>query len=117
ALTDVSSLLLGGQLKANRDDQRISEVTQGFINARLDPQAILTTVTTTLSRLRSGTWLGTLLNRDPNTMIVVAANDSEPEHATLLHGYLSSREQAGQTPTSGLAMRVIESRVPLLRSG
>jgi PAS domain S-box-containing protein len=109
ALTDVSSLLLGGPLTAAADDQLFSEVTQQFISVRLDPVAILTTLVKTLSKLRSGTWVGVLLDRDPSTMRVVSANESEPELLHFVDEYMAVRRESGQVETSGLTQQVIET--------
>ena len=109
ALTDVSSLLLGGPLTTAAEDQLIAEVTQEFINARLDPEAILRTLVQTLSKIRPGTWIGVLLDRDPSTMRVVSANAAEPELLRFVHEYMAFHPEGGATPTSGLTLQVIES--------
>jgi len=109
ALTDVSSLLLGGPLTTAGDDHLVSEVTQQFINVRLDPAAILTTLVKTLSKLRSGTWVGVLLDRDPTTMRVVSANESQPELLRFVDEYMAVRRESGEALTSGLTQQVIET--------
>jgi PAS domain S-box-containing protein len=109
ALTDVSSLLLGGPLTTAADDKLISEVTQQFLNVRPDPEAILGTLVKALSKVRSGTWIGVLLNRDPSTMRVVSANEGEPELLRLVDEYMAVHRESGAAPTTGLTLQVIES--------
>jgi PAS domain S-box-containing protein len=91
-------------------DRVVNEVTEQLAGARLDPQAILSGVTSTLSRLRQGTWVATLLNKDPRTSRVVAANDADPQVAE----YIESLQLRPGAPPFTIATRVIETGEPVL---
>jgi GAF domain-containing protein/DNA-binding CsgD family transcriptional regulator len=110
-LTDVTRILNDTRLpRARYGDDALAEVTNQLAGARLDPQAILTTVTGTLSRLRPGTWVASLINKDPRTSRVVAANDSDP----LIARYVEEMHLAPSSPTFTLATQVIETGDPVL---
>lgn len=98
-------------------DQIVAEIFDELADSRLDVHAILTTVTKTLSRLRPGTWVAALMNKDPSTSHVVAADDSEPGLAGYVERYMSSLYGPDRTPTTGLAQRVIASGSPLFMPG
>jgi len=110
-LTDVTRILNDARLpRARYGDDALAEVTNQLAGARLDPQAILTTVTGTLSRLRQGTWVASLINKDPRTSRVVAADDSDP----LIARYVEEMHLAPSSPTFTLATQVIETGEPVL---
>ena len=109
--TDVSRILTDTRLpRARYGDDALAEVTNQLAAVRLDPQTILTTVTGTLSRLRPGTWVASLINKDPRTSRVVAANDSDP----LIARYVEEMHLSPSSPTFTLATQVIESGEPVL---
>jgi GAF domain-containing protein/DNA-binding CsgD family transcriptional regulator len=110
-LTDVTKILMDSRLaRAHYGDDALAEVTTQLASARLDPAAILTTVTGTLSRLRSGTWVASLLNKDPRTARVVAANDADP----LVARYIEDMHLSPTSPTFTMATQVIETGEPVL---
>jgi PAS domain S-box-containing protein len=110
-LTDVSKILMDSRLaRARYGDDALAEVTTQLAGARLDPAAILTTVTGTLSRLRSGTWVASLINKDPRTVRVVAANDTDP----LVARYIEDMHLSPSSPTFTIATQVIETGEPVL---
>jgi GAF domain-containing protein/DNA-binding CsgD family transcriptional regulator len=110
-LTDVSKILMDSRLaRARYGDDALAEVTTQLASARLDPAAILTTVTGTLSRLRSGTWVASLINKDPRTVRVVAANDADP----LVARYIEDMHLSPSSPTFTIATQVIETGEPVL---
>ena len=88
----------------------LDDVTHQLSDARLEPEAVLTTITSTLSRLHPGTWVAMLINKDPRTVSVVAANHAEP----LLARYIQDMPVSGEAAFSGISGRVIESGQPLL---
>ncbi len=109
--TDVSRILTDTRLpRARYGDDALAEVTNQLAAVRLDPQTILTTVTGTLSRLRPGTWVASLINKDPRTSRVVAADDSDP----LIARYVEEMHLSPSSPTFTLATQVIESGEPVL---
>ncbi len=79
-------------------------------DSRLEPEAILTSVLTALSRVRSGTWLASLMNKDPRTMRLVVANQGDP----LLSRYIEDMYAAGVGFERNLTMRVIDTGEPLI---
>jgi len=110
-LTDVSKILMDSRLQhARYGDEALAEVTAQLAAARLDPAAILTAVTGTLSRLRSGTWVASLINKDPRTVRVVAANDADP----LVARYIEDMHLSPTSPTFTMATQVIETGEPVL---
>src|SRR6266566_4727867 len=111
SLTDVTKILMDTRLPRPRyGDEALVEVTTQLAAARLDPLAIITTVTSTLSRLRPGTWVASLLNKDPRTARVVAANDADP----LIARYVEDMHLSPSSPTFTMATRVLESGEPVL---
>jgi len=110
-MADVTTLLAELSLAAPEHDIRgLSDVTQQMANARLGPEAILSAITASLSRIRPGTWVASLINKDPRTVRVVAANDSDP----LLARYVEDMHSSGQASASSIAMQVIETGRPMV---
>jgi GAF domain-containing protein len=110
-VTDVTRILNDTRLpRARYGDDALAEVTTHLAAARLDPEAILTTVTGTLSRMRPGTWVASIINKDPRTSRVVAANDADP----LIARYVEEMHLAPTSPTFTLATQVIETGQPVL---
>ncbi len=110
-LTDISSIVMDSRLPRPRyGDDALAEVTAQLAAARLDPAAILLAVTGTLSRLRSGTWVASLINKDPRTSRVVAANDADP----LVARYIEDMHLSPTSPTFTMATQVIETGEPVL---
>ena len=111
ALADVTQLVGETSFAAPEYAIRgLTDMTQQMANTRLGPEAILSTVTRSLSRMRPGTWVASLINKDPRTMRVVAANDSYP----LLARYVEDMSMLGEAGASSIAMQVIETGRPLL---
>jgi DNA-binding CsgD family transcriptional regulator len=92
-------------------DEAFVVVTDELAGTRLDPEAVLRSAMVTLSRLRPVTWVATLMSKDPRTVLVVAADDDDPQLAKYLEGIELSE---GATPTTGFTLRVIESGDPIL---
>lgn len=86
------------------------KLTEHLASTRLPPQAILSTVTSALSRLRSGTWVAALLQKDPRIARVAAANDADPQVAE----YIQNIQLHPNAPTFTISTRVIESGEPVL---
>lgn len=110
-LTDVTRILTDLRLPRPRyGDAALAEVTNQLASARLDPQTILTTVIGTLSKLRAGTWVASLMHKDPRTSRVVAADDADP----MIARYVEDMHLAPTSPTFALTTRVIETGEPVL---
>src|ERR1700737_2406130 len=99
----------------NDGDRIAAEVMEDLADTRLDIRVILATVTKTLSRLRPGTWVASLMNRDPSTSLVVAADESEPALAHYVDRYVAEASPPDQALTSSLAKQVIETGVTLFK--
>jgi PAS domain S-box-containing protein len=109
-LTDVTDLVVHGRLSdLPSDDRTLAEITNQLASARLDPEEILRTVTTTLSRLRSGTWVASLVNKDHRTVRMWGANDADP----LVAKYIEELNLPADSATT-LVMQVIETGNSLL---
>jgi PAS domain S-box-containing protein len=110
-LADVTRILTDNRLPhPGYGDTAVLKVTEQLTRAPLDPQAMLSTVTSTLSTLRSGTWVAALLKKDPRTAWVVATNDADPQVAH----YIENIPLSPNAPTFTLSTRVIESGKPVL---
>ena len=110
-LSDVSGLV--GEMPTAAPEYNIrglTDMTQQMSNSRLGPEAIVSSVTSSLSRMRPGTWVASLINKDPRTVRVVAANDSDP----LLARYVEDMHLSGEADASSLSMQVIETGRPVL---
>jgi len=92
----------------------IAEIADELAVTRLDTQALMTALTRTLSRRRPGTWVATLMNRDPSTTRVIVADDSNTPMADYINRYVVAMGVAGGTPNIGLGRQVIDSGQPVL---
>lgn len=92
----------------------VAEITDELAAARLDTQALMTTLTRTLSRRKPGTWVATLMNRDPSTTRVIVADDSNTPMADYMNRFVAAMGVAGGTPNTGLGRQVIDSGQPTL---
>ena len=115
SLTDVTHLFARSDLTSRgAGDHIVSEVVNELAGVQLDSRAILVAVTSALSRVREGTWVATLLDKDPNTCQLVAANDGSPEIAEYINRRAALNQPPGHAPTPGIHQRIIESGKPLL---
>jgi GAF domain-containing protein len=92
----------------------VAGITEALSDSRLSVGEILSTVANGLSRLRAGTWVVSLMNKDPSTSLVIAADPSEPALVNYINRYVTELHGPGQAPTAGLSQRVIESGTPLV---
>jgi GAF domain-containing protein len=93
----------------------VAEITDELAATRLDVHAIMTTLTRSLSRRKPGTWVVTLLNRDPSTSRVVFMDDSNERMANYVSRYMASTESTGGIPNTGMSRQVIDSGQPILQ--
>jgi PAS domain S-box-containing protein len=111
SLTDVTYLIAHSRISSRSSgDHIVDEVTDSIAQARLEPRAILDTVTKALNRLRPAIWVASLMGKDPTEMQIVATND-DPHYAT---NYLEDMKASGHLSTTPISSRVIESGQPLL---
>src|SRR5260370_2864535 len=105
-LTDISKVVMDSRLPRPRyGEDALAEVTAQLAAARLDPAAILLAVTGTLSRLRSRTWVASLIHKDPRTSRVRAAKDA----GSLVTRYIEHMHLSPTSPTLPMATPVIHT--------
>ncbi|TMB77474.1 MAG: GAF domain-containing protein [Chloroflexi bacterium] len=115
SLCDVTHLFARSRLTSRGAGEHIvNEVVGELADARLETHSILHVVTNALSRMRPGTWVASLLNKDPSTSLVVAADVANSELVEYINRHVASLDHPGQAPTTGISQRVIESGKPLL---
>ena len=106
-LTDITQLLSDARLpRPGYGAGAVATVTDHIAAAKLDPQAILEAAVEKLVKLRAGTWLATLINKDPRTMRVHAASDVEPQIAEFIK---SMQRQTDAAPPFSVTTRVVET--------
>lgn len=111
-LTNVTHLISRSRSTSRSSgDHIVDHVTDQLAGARLEPRAILATVTRELSRLRPGDWMATLIGKDPNDMTIVVSNEDDGHYG---ERYVESMQIAGKQDNAPMSMRVIESGQPLI---
>ena len=114
SLADVTHLFTRSQLTPRgAGDHIVNAVTYELAQASLSSQGILASATAALSRMRAGTWVAEILDKDPATSRLVAADANSPELAEYINRYVMNQERAGHHPTSGVTERVLELGQPL----
>jgi GAF domain-containing protein len=109
-LTDVTHLITRSRVTTrSTGDHIVDAVTDRLAGARMEPRAILTTVTEALSTLRPGVWIAALMGKDPADVLLVTADQEHPEYAA---AYQESMRAAGRMDVAPMASRVIESGQP-----
>jgi len=98
-------------------DERLAALSRDLSAAPLDVPAILTAATESLSRIRKATWVAVIMNPDPGTSRVVAADVDAPAVADYIHTYVTALFEPGRTPTAGLSQQVIESGSAIFNPG
>ncbi len=111
AVTDVSHLIARSRMSGRSGgDHIVDAVTDVLAQARLEPLAILTNVTRTLSRMRPGIWAAAVMGKDPETIRVITADEGDSSTAA----YIEAMQRSGAVSTTPITSRVIESGEPLL---
>ncbi|HET7466240.1 MAG TPA: GAF domain-containing protein [Candidatus Dormibacteraeota bacterium] len=114
-LTDITDLLNDARLpRPGYGAAAVATVSDHIAGAKLDPQAILEAAVDSLAKLRPGTWMTTMINKDPTTMRVYAASDVDPQVAEYIKGMV---RQTDASPPFGLSSRVVDSGQPVLMPG
>jgi len=114
-LSDVTHLIAYSRVSTrSAGDHIVDEVTDRLAQARMEPRAILSTVTRALSRLRPGIWVASLMGKDPADMQIVATNDDDRDGDSYVSSYIESMKLAGAIDSTPISSRVIESGQPLL---
>ncbi|HEV2414595.1 MAG TPA: GAF domain-containing protein [Candidatus Dormibacteraeota bacterium] len=111
-LTDVTHLIARSRASSRSSgDHIVDRVTDRLVSARMEPRAILATVTEELSRLRPGQWIATLIGKDPEELLIVVSNEEDVNYAAR---YVEAMRMAGKQETAPISLRVIESGQPLI---
>jgi GAF domain-containing protein len=111
-LTDVTHLIAHSRVSSRSSgDHIVDEVTDRLAHTRMDPREILTTLTKSLSQLRPGIWVASLMGKNPSDVQVVAVTNEDPDY---LSGYLHAMQSSGHLNSTPISSRVIESGEPLL---
>ena len=114
-IADVTHLFAKSRLTSRgAGDHIVSEIVDALADVNLETRAILIAVTTSLSRMRPGTWVAELLDKDPSTSQTFAANSERPEFAEYINRWGIQLDPPGHGSTTGVAQRVIESDKALL---
>jgi PAS domain S-box-containing protein len=110
-LADITRILRSASLpRPAYGDAAVAAVTEQLASAPPDPERILRTVTSTLSKVRAGTWIAAVMNKDSRWIQLVAAGDSDPRIAEYVHALDLPREPA----TNQFLAGVIETGKPIL---
>jgi len=114
-LTDVTHLIAHSRA-TNRSsgDHIVDEVTDQLAQTRLNPHAILSTLTKTLSRLKPGVWVASLMGKDPTDMLIVASNDDDDGQENFASQYVEAMKMAGSLNSTPISSGVIESGQPFV---
>jgi DNA-binding CsgD family transcriptional regulator/GAF domain-containing protein len=87
----------------------VIDVIDELAAARLSARDLLEEVTAALSRHRSGTWVTTLMGKDPNIQLVLSANAGDPSLADYVDEIVAAIDSPGRAPTMSLTQQVIET--------
>ena len=107
-LADVTHLIAHSRATTrSAGDHIVDEVTDRLAQARLEPRAILSTVTEALNKLRPGIWVASLMGKDPSDIQIVVTNGDhgDPDFAT---NYIDAMRLAGTSESTPISSRVIE---------
>jgi GAF domain-containing protein/DNA-binding CsgD family transcriptional regulator len=97
-----------------KDHDVLAKLSTELSRTPAEADAILTAATSTLSRIRGGTWVSVVMNPDPGTSRVVVADESDPAMKDYVDRYVAAIDQPHRAPTSGLSRQVIESGTPIV---
>ena len=95
-------------------DQALATITDELANQRLDISEVLSAALAILSRIKAGTWVAAVMNEDPSTSRILTSDDSDPAMALYMDAYITSLDQPGRAPTSGLGGQVMAAGTPLM---
>jgi len=97
AVTDVSHLIARSRMSGRSGGDHIVEaITEVLAQARLEPMAILTNVTRTLSRMRPGIWAAAVMGKDPEAIRVITADEGDSATAS----YIEAMQRSGAVSTT-----------------
>jgi len=97
--------------------QHLAALNTALGAAPLAVQSILSTATSTLSRLMPATWMAVVMNHNPETSRVVVADDADRTMADYADTFIAAIDRPHRAPTAGVSQQVIESGNPIFRKG
>src|SRR5690242_1428448 len=97
--------------------QHLAALNTALASAPSSVHAILSTATSTLSRLVPATWMAVAMNTNPETSRVVVADDADQTMADYVDTYIATIDRPNRAPTAGMSQQVIESGSPMFRKG
>jgi DNA-binding CsgD family transcriptional regulator len=97
--------------------QHLAALNTALASAPLSVQAILSTATSSLSRLVPATWMALAMNTNPDTSRAVVADEADQAMADYVDTYIATIDRPNRAPTAGISQRVIESGSPMFRKG
>lgn len=97
--------------------QHLAALNSALASATMPVQSILSTATSTLSRLMPATWMAVVMDPDPETSRVVVADDLDGALADYMDTYIAAIDRPNRAPTAGLSQHVIESGNPIFHKG
>jgi PAS domain S-box-containing protein len=114
SLTDVTYLIAHSRITSrSAGDHIVDQVTDRLAHTRMQPKAILATVTQELGKLRPGIWVASLMGKDPSEIQIVVSSDDEVETGYAA-AYVQAMKESGNLNSAPISSRVIESGEPLL---
>lgn len=114
-LTDVTYLVTHSRTaRRSAGDHIVDHVTEQLARARMDPHAILATVTQALTEERPGLWMATLMGKDPSNLYVVVANGEDPTASDYAAAFTETMKATGVLDHMPLMSRVIDSGEPMI---
>jgi DNA-binding CsgD family transcriptional regulator len=95
---------------SGREDQQTAfEIIDGLADARLTPAEFLAAVTKALGGVRSGTWVVTLMGKDPSSSLVLSGDSANPSMADYVDRMVADVDRPQRAPTMSLSQQVIET--------
>jgi DNA-binding CsgD family transcriptional regulator/GAF domain-containing protein len=91
-------------------EEAVAAITDELAGARLEPEGFLRAALATLSKLRAGTWVATVMSKDPLMLTVICADRDEPRRAE----YVEAMYPPGSAPNVSFSQVVIDSGEPVL---
>ncbi len=98
-------------------DEGLAAVSRDLTDVPPDVSSILATALASLSRIKPATWVALVMNTDPVTSRVVAADVAAPAMAEYVDRYTTALYGSGRAPTVGLSQQVIEAGSPIFNPG
>ena len=92
----------------------LARLSRELAEVRPDATAILATATSILSEIKPATWVAAVMDEDPDTSHVVAADETAGDMAAHVDAYVAALDRPHRAPTVGLSKQVIDSGDPIL---